>query len=925
MPNFKTNNKCNTVSNCRGRTMLLVLLFIAICTPSFSQVLVISSFSPTSGPVGSTVTINGNNFFGAAPVVYFGADKATVISQSSTQIRVTVPAGANYQPITVTTNFLTAYSEKSFIVTFNPSAAVNAQTFGNKIDFTTGAGGTGSIVKDLDGDGKNDVITTNGGQRNISILRNTSSSGAVSFAQGITFPITAYPLCVASGDLDGDGKPDIVVTDFGTGRVNVFLNNSTVNNISLIQQTPLQTGSNPFGISIADFDGDGRPDIVVANEYNSLAAISVYRNITTSVGSVSFAPKIDLPAGLYPRELTTADIDNDGKPDIIVANQAGISISVFRNTSANGNISFAPKFDLAAQAGSSPESVAVGDFNSDGKLDIAVANNNSPGFVSIFENSSVPAALAFQPRQDFATGNYPYSIASGDVDGDGKPDIVVSDDNDNTVSVLINSSSGNTIVLKPHIDYATGNYPQSANIADVNGDGKPDIITGNDNANTVSVLLNNLLVPFGQVIDFPAISSKTTCDADFSAGGTTSNNTIPLTYISSNTAVATISPQGTIHITGAGTTTITVSQAGDDLYTPANPQPQILTVNSPVIPIVSIAADPTSLCTGMTVTYTATVNNLTDNLTYQWQVNGSNTGTNSSTFSSNQVAATDLVKCIVTNNSSCPGIGTSNSVTGIRVDPYVSPSIAITPATTGPFCSGAPISFTAVAVNGGTAPTYQWQVNNVNAGNNSSSFISTDLGEGDLVTCTLTNNGGACLTTLTAASNSITVNIRAPENPAPSVTVAASTNGVYYGVPIKFTATPSNATGTLDYQWQINGVNTGTDNPVFFSSTLNDGDLVSCILSIKNNCTPSVASQPVRVSILQPATIHIPNAFTPNGDNINDQWDIPELVYFPNCLLNIYTRYGSMIFRSRGYNSAWDGSFNGKVLPTGTYYYIIDL
>ena len=174
-------------------------------------------------------------------------------------------------------------------------------------------------------------------------------------------------------------------------------------------------------------------------------------------------------------------------------------------------------------------------------------------------------------------------------------------------------------------------------------------------------------------------------------------------------------------------------------------------------------------------------------------------------------------------------------------------------------------------------------------------------------------------------SNGIAVNINAPENPAPSVAISASANGVYPGVLIKFTATPVNATGTLDYQWQVNGVNIGTDNPVFTSSTLNDGDLVTCILSVGNSCTAPVTSQPVRMIILPPLAINIPNTFTPNGDNINDKWDIPDLAYFPNCILNIFTRYGSMIYQSRGYSSAWDGSYNGKALPTGTYYYVIDL
>lgn len=1020
MLNSQTNNNRRTTNPCHLKIVLFVLLFIVHSIQCFSQAPVISSFSPATGPVGSTVTINGNYLSTGSTTVYFGADKATIISQNTTQIKATVPAGANYRPITVTTNFLTAYAEKPFILTFNASGPVNAQTFANKLNFIANVdlGVSGTAVTDLDGDGKNDLIATITGASKIGILQNTSSSGNLSFAGAIVGLTQGNPECVAADDLDGDGKPDIVVTDFSSNAVTILLNTSTTNRIMIRPMTPLQTGANPFGVAIADFDGDGRPDIVVANHYSNPATISVFRNLTSGAGLIQFAPRIDLPADYNPRELTTADIDNDGKPDIIVANQGATSISVFRNTSSvNGSISFAPKFDLATPqnsnpvANSWPESVATGDFNGDGKLDIAVADNNSPGFISIFANNSTPGNLVFSTRQDFTTGNNPYSIATGDLNGDGKPDIAVSNEVDNTVSVLVNSGSGSIIAFNPHIDYATGNYPRSANIADENGDGKPDIIIGNNNENTVSVLLSNfttalspsiitfpllhtsdidannnikpgatstnpetpitytssnpavaIITPDGlihllapgatvitayqagdanysaatpvsqtltvtesQVITFPPITAKSTCDADFSANAVSTNNTIPLTYTSSNTAVATISAQGTIHIIGAGITTITVSQDGNSLYTPANPQYQILTVNLPVAPIVSIAADPTSICDGMTVTYTATVTNITGNFSYQWQLNGVNAGTNSSTFANNHIASTDIVKCIVTNNSSCSTTGASNSITGILVHQYLTPSILIASTTTGAVCSGTAISFTAVPSNGGASPTYQWQVNDVNTGTNSPSFTSSSLNNGDLVTCLLTNNGGACLTASTVVSNEIAVSIRPPDNPAPSVTIAASVNGVYAGVPIKFTATPVNASDAPDYQWLVNGVNAGTDSPVFESSTLNNGDQVTCVMSIKNSCNPPASSQPVLMNILQPVAIRIPNAFTPNGDGINDRWDIPDLAYYPNCLMNVYTRYGAMIYQSRGYTTGWDGLYNGKVLPTGTYYYIIDL
>jgi large repetitive protein len=71
--------------------------------------------------------------------------------------------------------------------------------------------------------------------------------------------------------------------------------------------------------------------------------------------------------------------------------------------------------------------------------------------------------------------------------------------------------------------------------------------------------------------------------------------------------------------------------------------------------------------------------------------------------------------------------------------------------------------------------------------------------------------------------------------------------------------------------------------------------------------------------------IKIPNSFTPNGDGVNDTWNIPPLQYFPSCAVAIYNRWGQPVFKSIGYPKPWDGTYNNKSLPVGTYYYVIDL
>ncbi len=424
-----------------------------------------------------------------------------------------------------------------------------------------------------------------------------------------------------------------------------------------------------------------------------------------------------------------------------------------------------------------------------------------------------------------------------------------------------------------------------------------------------------------QTISFAAIIAKSVCQADFSVGATSSNTALPLIYSSNDTTVATISASGIIHITGAGTTTISVNQPGNNLFIDAPAQTQILTVVAPVPPLFAITTNASTVCTGAPVTFTVTLNNILSivNPTYQWQVNGKNVGTNS-TYTA-PVASTDAIKCIVTNNDVCPS-SASVSVTNTVTIPFTALTVSIQPSPVGPVCGGTPVTFTATPNPGGVSTTYQWKVNGVNAGSNNPVFSSTNFANGDVVTCTFTNNSIPC--SVPAISNPVTVGIIAPSNPAPSVTISASANNVYAGSSITFTATPANAGNNPIYQWQVNGANAGTNSSVFTTAALANGNVITCTIQT-GGCNAPVTSAPITATILPPVVVIPPNTFTPNGDGINDVWSIPALTAYPNCLVTIYTRYGSEIFRSRGYNSPWDGLYKGGKLPVGAYYYVIDL
>jgi gliding motility-associated-like protein len=118
-----------------------------------------------------------------------------------------------------------------------------------------------------------------------------------------------------------------------------------------------------------------------------------------------------------------------------------------------------------------------------------------------------------------------------------------------------------------------------------------------------------------------------------------------------------------------------------------------------------------------------------------------------------------------------------------------------------------------------------------------------------------------------------------------------------------------NFTGTLSYQWQVNGQNAG-----------GNGATYQLTVTATSGCQSSIA---ITVTVLEP--IVISNAFTPNGDGINDTWNIAYLSDYTHCTVDVFTRYGQQIFHSNGYPVAWNGTYSGKSLPVGTYYYVIDL
>lgn len=493
----------------------LILCFLVLSVlQSLAQAPAITSFSPTSGPVGTSVNITGINFSAISGnnTVYFGAVKATVTAATNTTLTVTVPAGSTYQLFTVTTNHLTAWSPQPFVTTFSGGGSpFTPGSFAFETDITTNLHPYAAAIIDLDGDGIPDLATPNNANSPsslISVVRNTSSGGVMSFDPKLDFPAPpgSLPNSMAAADIDGDGLPDLVVTNNVSNTVSVYRNTSTPGTISLAARVEFATGEAPWTVAVGDLDGDGKPDLAVTNFMSN--TVSVLRNMGTT-GTIAFAAKSDLVSGLSPNTVAIGDLDGDGKPDLAVTNALSSTVSLFKNQSSSGAIVFAPKTDIATGT-DEPGAIAIGDLDGDDKPDLTMTNYNfnlttaAAVSMSVWKNTGSPGSLSFSSKINYGSGDV-HNVSLGDLNGDGKLEVIVANSISGVFVYQNISTPGNIVLANPMTYYANSAY--SFGMSDLDGDNMPDLAVANFTSETVSILKNKVTYP--AIVSFSPTSALT--------------------------------------------------------------------------------------------------------------------------------------------------------------------------------------------------------------------------------------------------------------------------------------------------------------------------------------------------------------------------------------------------------------------------------
>jgi hypothetical protein len=366
-------------------------------------------------------------------------------------------------------------------------------------------------VGDLDGDGRADLVTINynseGYLRNsVSVLLDDGHGG---FKPAAGYHVGRGPLLGgALGALTASDRPDIVALDANLA-MGILVNDGHGHFHS---GTPIWACATPE--AIGDVTGDGKPDVVVACPGRDSSTVIVlpgdgHGGVGVRPTTQCAAPQYKAKAGPFTYSLAIGDVDGDGTPDIVTANASG-SVSVLLG---NGHGDFGTAVDYPVGTGAA--SVVLGDFNGDGKLDIVTANAGSSGpMLGEVPSGATPGHTVsvllndghghFGSAVAYAVGLGARSVAVGDVNGDGTPDIITANFGSipanlggptpghtvrlgHTVSVLLNDGHGH---FGPAAAYPVGVGPRSVAVGDVNRDGKLDIVTANYGGNSVTVLLN---------------------------------------------------------------------------------------------------------------------------------------------------------------------------------------------------------------------------------------------------------------------------------------------------------------------------------------------------------------------------------------------------------------------------------------------------
>lgn len=339
-------------------------------------------------------------------------------------------------------------------------------------------------LADLNHDGKLDAAVANSESDNVTILLG-DGAGGFNPAAGSPFAAGHEPNDLAIGDVNNDGNLDLAFANHDTTYLTVLIGDGS-GSFKPAPGSPfnVQSKPHPHGVAIADFNGDGWADLATDDWGNNQVTV-----VFNDKRGAFVSPGVSFPVGKMPyQKLRAADLNKDGKGDIVTTNFEGGNVSVLL---ADGQGGFREAAGSPFDSNKQPFAIAIGDLNGDGNPDLAIGHYSgqitdpSDDRMTILPGNG--DGTFRQAWSQLVPGKAPTRVAIGDVNGDKIADAVFANYGNNSVTVVLGSRSNFTTATGWTI--AVGRLPTGVAIGDLNGDGKGDIVTSNYDDNNISILL----------------------------------------------------------------------------------------------------------------------------------------------------------------------------------------------------------------------------------------------------------------------------------------------------------------------------------------------------------------------------------------------------------------------------------------------------
>ncbi|MDF9801199.1 gliding motility-associated-like protein [Catalinimonas alkaloidigena] len=807
-------------------------------------------------------------------------------------------------------------------------------------------------IKDLDGDGKPEIIvTTITVDGVISIFRNTSSEGDISFNPTPILPFQQFNINnekisgIDIEDLDGDGKFDIMVSEDEGSGIYIIKNSSSPGNISFSEHLELSTSGLTTNMRAGDLNGDGKPEIIIINK----SYVGIFKN-TSTAQSLSFTDALRIDQISIGRDgLELADMDGNGKLDILYASASGNRLVVLLNQSTESSLDFNTKKTILSSEGI--QSVRAGDLNGDGKPDLAYAEIASDVITVQLNRNCVKPIL--EPQNGLGVCDLlPYELSvtkaigvtyqwESSADGNSFTPLAAATDSIFTFTTLNEayyrvklSSSHNGFdcneivsnvvqVVRPE-----GFVPDKPTIIDINPEeafcfGDRIILRAqNVNArffwtgpngftsNEQNPVINNaskdnegwyvLYVKAGEQ-DGGCVSDTTKTYIKVSEPESISiTSDDPLVLFEDGQATLNVEAVlGSTYswkkdgqlISGATTTTLNVTEPGS--YTATIQNETGCTKESSPIEIARAQIDiPASVCLNQTLDVSVSPTTINgQDISYQWSFGDESNNQNEASVSHSFAEAgtyTVSLKIIADNNSVKDTY--TQEVTIIDI-----PELYIETLGSPNLCPDEQLE---IAANEGFA-SYAWD--------NGESGTNITVNEAGIYT----------LTALTDAHCTETASIEIVQADNPEANINASSDRISLGDTLQL-----NASGGASYIWSpgTSLSDSTIANPIarpLISTTY------TCIVTNTEGCQTTVS---YTLNVDRSLDVAPDKAFTPNNDGRHDTWYVERMDLFPDCKLTIFDRLGSKLAEIENYNNAsgWDGTIHGRAVADGVYFYLID-